>query len=76
MTNQKTVARQRKHSGALGFWLPMVTQNPLDVSDGAGGGELVFVLRWAVPRKKDTASLQDDSVWSPVGMSWVTRGNP
>ena len=38
MTNQKTVAWS-KHSSVLGFLLPVVTQNPLDVTDGDGGGE-------------------------------------
>lgn len=63
MTNQKTVV-QSKHSCVLGFLLPMITQNPLDVTDGAGGGEqnkaqVFFVLFWAnvvrlraVPREK------------------------
>lgn len=39
MTNQKTVARQRKYSHFLGCWLPVVTESPLDLFVGAGEAE-------------------------------------
>lgn len=40
------MARQRKYSYFLGFPLSVVTENPLDLSDGAGGRGHTVCTKW------------------------------
>lgn len=69
MTNQKTVVRQKKYPHFLGFWLPVVTKNPLDLCDGTwGGGESVkngggifFVLSCANVESLEAVTREKDS---------------
>lgn len=74
MTNQKTVVWS-KHSGVLGFLLPVVTQNPLDVTDGAEGGrgepnkaQVFFVIFWE--NSESLGTVPRERCWTPASCQY------